>query len=143
ETSAFPDLLSGGYYRVHQQQVLFQPSFDYFSGERLTLSLASSLKYTSTELRDATLLPSLMPYGSEKNMVLASFTGEMRFDTRDNSSAPAGGILLDAQGSYSPALIDNKFPFEKFRSEARTYIFMSFLLRSTVAVRVPGEKTWG
>lgn len=137
------ELLRQSYYRVHQQQVFFQPTIDFPLWPVVRASVGGRLKYVATDLRDGSFLQASKAYGSEKNMGLASILGAVTIDTRDNSSSATRGIFFDVQGSYFPRAIDNESSFRKLQADARMYLTAGVPTDVTLAFRIAGEKVWG
>jgi hypothetical protein len=143
ETPLSEDLLRIGYYRVHQQDVLLQPSIDVPIHPDIALSAGVGLNYVATDLRDGTSLQDLKPYGSEKSMGLLRLFSGVGIDTRGHSSASTGGVVLDAEASFFPKAIDIEKPFGKIKADARAYLSPGESADATLALRVAGEKAWG
>jgi len=143
ETQLSEDLLQGAYYRVHQQQVSFEPAIGVPVYSNVTLTVGGRLKYVATDLKDGTSLQDIKPYGSQQSMGLMSFFGGFKIDTRDKESAATRGILLDVEGSFFPGTIDNKNYFSKAQADARVYLSTGETADVTLALRVAGEKVWG
>jgi outer membrane protein assembly factor BamA len=143
ETLHSEDLLRSGYYRVHQQQVWFQPAIDVPTNSDITFSIGSRLSYVATDLKDGTSLQDIKPYGSQKSVGFMSLLGGVRVDTRDQVSAATKGILLDVDGSIFPRVMDNEKSFSKVQADARTYLSAGDPADVTLALRAAGEKVWG
>ena len=143
ETPLSEELLRSAYYRVHQQEISFEPAIDVPVYSDVTLTVGGSLKYVATDLKDGTSLQDIKPYGSQRSMGLMSFSGGVRIDTRDQESAPIRGILLDVEGSFFPRVIDNNHYFSKIRADARAYLSAGEAADVTLALRAAGEKVWG
>jgi len=143
ETSLDANLARDRYYEVQQAQVIFQPSIGFRLLPGVTLTLGGTLKYVKTDLKSATLLDSLQPYGFDSKIVETNVSGSISLDMRDNAAAPKHGGFLAVEGSYFPKGLDNQNSFGKIRAEARSYLSVDPFTEITLATRIGAEKIWG
>ncbi|MEE9225656.1 MAG: BamA/TamA family outer membrane protein [Bacteroidota bacterium] len=130
------------FYKLRQIKLLFNPTIKFPAFSRVKFTLGSSVKYVNTKVEENTFLELDNPYGVGKISFLG-FHGGFQIDTRNHPLVAKRGILFDVKGSYFPPVFNNRNSFGKARAEARAFISGRVPLRTTLALRVAGEKIWG
>ncbi len=142
ETIRDEQLEKEDFYKLRQIKLLFNPTIEFPAFSRVKFTLGSSVKYVNTKVRENTFLELTNPYGVGKISFLG-FHGGFQIDTRNHPLVAKRGILFDVKGSYFPPVFNNRSSFGKARAEARAFISGRVPLRTTLALRVAGEKIWG
>jgi outer membrane protein assembly factor BamA len=138
-SSAEPDR----FYKVKQQQFVFAPSVSLPLAPHLSLSLGPRVKYANTDLPADRFITAARPYGVE-GFGQAGIGGELRFDNRDYRGAATRGLLIDADGSFYPAMWDVRKAFGEIHGDVSTYLSAgSATFQPTLALRAGGQRVWG
>ena len=143
ETPYNSGLFNDGYYRVHQQYFIVEPSIQFPLEGTVHVSFGGMFENIKSDVNDGTYLQRIKPYGSEESMKIASLTSEINIDTRDDGTASTRGYFLDVKGAFFPTMLDNDLRFGTMGWDARAYLTTTAVTEATLAVRVGGEKIWG
>jgi hypothetical protein len=131
------------FYRVTQDAVSLLPSLVFALGSQGSLRVGPIVKYVSTDDRPGRLLATLGGvYGTGSFGEVGAGLG-VQFDSRNRTTAPTRGVLLQVGGKVYPAVWDVDSTFGEVSGVASTYLSVSAPLDPTLALRVGGRKLWG
>ncbi len=130
------------FYRVRQEQFLFEPSLTFPSSGRARISLGPVFKYAEADRTSGTILGVTPTYGASTFSQLGAEAG-VRYDTRDRPRAASRGLLLTVSGAWYPAAFDVRKSFGTVSGEASTYLSAHVPTQPTLALRVGGKRVWG
>ena len=142
ETGRDKDLEKKDFYKVNQKEFLIDPQIEFLLDRIINLSFGLSLKYTSTEMEESSLLSQNPPYGSKDFLLTAISTG-IKIDKRNNPVLPGKGFYFSGSAAFYPSIKQEQNSFSKLAGDARYYFSTSFLPLSAVAFRIYGEKNIG
>jgi hypothetical protein len=129
-------------YSVNQDQWVLHPTVAYALGEKSDLSLGPVMQYSINNGTPGGFLETTAPYGSGE-FGQAGLRASLTHDTRDRSSHPRSGLLLEARGDYFPAVWDVQDPFSAVRATAGVYVTLPVPLKPYLGLRVIGQKVFG
>jgi hypothetical protein len=110
---------------------------------RLSFTLGPEFTMFDTDSMVAfTTIDGSQPYGSGR-FAEASVRGGIRFDSRDGVRTASKGVLLTADASYHPALLDLTEAYSNARVSAATYLTAGALPALTLALRGSAEQVFG
>ena len=70
-------------------------------------------------------------------------SGEIMYDTRNNSAYPTRGFLVRAAGAVYPRTWNVESPFGSVDGAVHTYVTAPIPTKPTLALKVGGKKVWG
>jgi hypothetical protein len=130
------------YYRVRQTQVRLEPALRWPADGPFTLTLQSGFRIIITGKGEQKFVTDDKPYGIA-DMALASFSGSMRWDTRDDDVHPFSGAYCDISGMFVPKAFSVGAPYGRLRGDARFFATTGGPAPVTLSLRVLGIRTWG
>ncbi|HLG32609.1 MAG TPA: BamA/TamA family outer membrane protein, partial [Ignavibacteriaceae bacterium] len=144
ETSFDKDLEKNDFYKVTQNFFRLQPTLHYKFSQTNTGRIGISFNYTNTSIANDTILTSFRydDYGIGKLNPLGLHIG-FETDKRDNLILASSGYYLDLSGSFYPEIFNVDEKFYRAGIDARVYLPIPVLSKSSLALRVGGEKVWG
>ena len=149
------------FYKVEQSYVAFAPSLYFRKKEHdedvpggsteplrseLTMRLGPILKYSNTSPdanKDKFIYSLDRPIYGTGSFGQVGASGEIVYDTRNNSAYPTRGFLVRAAGAVYPGAWDVESPFGSIDGAVRTYVTVPIPMTPTFALRVGGKKVWG
>jgi hypothetical protein len=131
-----------GFYAVHQDQWLFHPAVAYALGPASDLQLGPVLQYAVNDGPPGGFLELTQPYGAG-SFGQAGVRASLTHDSRDRSSHPRRGVILDARADYFPAVWDVEGAFGSVGALAGGYVTLPLPLRPYLGLRVIGRKVLG
>ena len=149
------------FYKVEQNHVVFAPSFYFRKKEHdedvsggpteplrseLTMRLGPILKYsnTSPDANADKFIYSLdRPVYGTGSFGQVGASGEIMYDTRNNSAYPTRGFLVRAAGAVYPRTWNVESPFGSVDGAVHTYVTAPIPTKPTLALKVGGKKVWG
>jgi hypothetical protein len=132
------------FYRVTQDALGLQPSLAFSLADgNATIKLGPILKYVSTDDRPGRFLSTLGDLYGTGNFGEVGGGLDFQFDSRDRSTAPTRGVLLELGGKVYPAIWDVGSTFGEVRGLVTTYLTAPVPLNPTLALRAGGRKLWG
>ena len=130
-------------YRMGRTEYRAFTSVNVTVSPRLTYSIGPEFTLFDTDSIVAfTALTGSQPYGAGR-FAEAGLRGDIRFDSRDTARAATRGLLLTAEASYHPALLDLTSSYSNARVSGATYLTASALPSFTLALRGTAERVWG
>ncbi len=135
------NLERNNFYKANQKEFLIDPRIEFLLNSQMNLSFGISLKYTSTEKEENSLLTQTVPYGS-KDFLLTGINAGVKIDKRNNPVIPGNGIYFAGEAVYYPSIRKDQKHFSKLSGDVRYYISASFLPLSSIALRIYGEKNF-
>ena len=142
ESKKDKNLFKKKFYKVNQQEILFDPQIEFLLNKSMNLSFGLSLKFTSTEEEKNSLLTQTNLYGSEDFLLTGMSTG-IEIDERNSPSFPVSGFYLSGRGTFYPSIKKNQNSFSKLTGDVRYYLSTTSLPFSALAFRIFGEKNFG
>ena len=130
------------YYRVRQTQVRLEPALRWPADGPLTLTVQSGFRIVITGKGEHKYVTDEKPYGIA-DMALASFSGSMRWDTRDDDVHPFSGAYCDISGMFVPKAFSVGAPYGRLRGDARFFVTTGGPAPVTLSLRVLGVRSWG
>lgn len=130
------------FYSVNQDQWLLHPTVAYALGEKSDLSLGPVVQYSINDGTPGGFLETTTPYGSGE-FGQAGMRASLTHDTRDRSSHPRSGLIVDARGDYFPAIWDVQDGFGAVRATGGAYVTLPVPFRPYLGLRVIGQKVFG
>jgi hypothetical protein len=134
------DLEGSGFFRNDQRQFLFSPGYTW--GDRVALTLAPIVKYTTTQLRAGSFLDRTRPFGVE-DFGQVGMGGELLLDGRNNRRLPTMGAALSVGGAYYPGVWSVEKAFGEAHGEVAAYLTAPVPLRPGLALRAAGKRVFG
>ena len=152
---------SFSFYKVEQSHVVFAPSLDFQKKEHdedvssslteplrseLTLRLGPIIKYSNTppDANKDKFISSLNhPVYGMGSFGQVGASGEMMYDTRNNSAYATRGFLVRVAGAVYPGAWDVASAFGSIHGIVHTYVTAPIPTNPTLALRVGGKKVWG
>ena len=130
------------FYSIDQDQWVLHPAVAYALGEKSDLSLGPVVQYSTNNGTPGGFLETTTPYGAGK-FGQAGLRAALTHDTRDRSSHPRSGLILDARADYFPALWDVEEPFSAVRATGGVYVTLPVPFKPYLGLRVIGQKVFG
>lgn len=130
------------FYSVDQDQWVLHPTVAYSLGEKSDLSIGPVVQYSINDGTPGGFLETTAPYGSGE-FGQAGLRASLTHDTRDRSSHPRSGLILDARGDYFPALWDVQEPFSAVRATGGVYVTLPVPFKPYLGLRVIGQRVFG
>jgi hypothetical protein len=139
--------------RVHQTQVLVQPSIGWALGPVTEFTFGPVVKYTSTDSVAGTFIASERPYGFRRfgqAGVQLRFLHESTREVQDKSTTarftegpPERGLTIDASAAAYPAVWDAQSAFGSVSAVTTGHVTMPLPLRPVLAARAGGQILFG
>ena len=130
------------FFEVRQRQWMLYPAAGLTLGPKSELSLGPMVQYSETDSTPNRFISATQPYGfgtfGQAGMRLA-----LRYDTRNSTSDPRKGFLLEASSSFFPAIWDVEDPFMPLRAGGRAYVTLPLPIRPIVVLRGGAAKVFG
>lgn len=144
EVEFSPTLEKNDYYNVRQNLFTIYPTLHYNFSKINTGRVGISFNYTNTRMNNDTLLTTFKygNYGLGELNPLGLHAG-FQLDGRDNLNLPSSGYYADLYGSIFPEIFNVDETFYRAGIDARSYLPIPVLSKSSLALRVGGEKVWG
>ena len=144
--NATPD--SGGtnpYFAVHQRQWMFHPAVALAVGSTTEISLGPVIQHSVSDSARSPYLATARPYGfgsfTQAGMQLGA-----RYEwqaARDSEEHTHHRVLIELNGSYFPAAMDVRSPFEAFDAAIATSVTIPVTTHPLFVVRTGGKKLYG
>jgi hypothetical protein len=131
-----------GFFSVNQNQWLLYPSVAYALSEDSDIRLGPVVQYTSSSGPAGGFLETTRPYGWG-GFGEAGMRASLRHDSRDRSSHPRSGAIVDVRADYFPAIWDVEEAFTAVRAAGAVYVTLPVPLRPYVGLRVIGQRLVG
>jgi hypothetical protein len=131
-----------GFFAVHQDQWLLHPAVGYAIGEKSDLSVGPVVQYSINDGPPGGFLETSAPYGSGE-FGQVGLLALLTHDTRDRSSHPRSGVLLDVRGDYFPAVWDVQDGFGSVRATGGVYVTLPVPRQPYLGLRVIGQQVFG
>ncbi len=139
---------SGGtnpYFAVHQRQWMFHPAIALAVGSTTDISLGPVIQHSVSDSARSPYLATVRPYG------FGAFSqAGMRFDARydwratpDSEEHTHHRVLIALNGSYFPAAMDVRSPFEEVAAAVATSVTVPVPTHPLFIVRAGGKKLYG
>ena len=132
---------SDEFYRVAQTQYIVAPALATTVGAA-GVTLGAIAKFASTNAKDNRFISIAQPYGSD-DFGQVGLNTTFRLDRRDHPVHPLTGVLLNAGGSFYPALWNVDEAFGEAHGEVAGYLTPGLPLHPTFAARVGAKRVWG
>ncbi len=142
ETELVQSLADQRFYQVAQNLTKLEPKLWFDVADEFKLSAGAFYQFSSIDSINNTLVLEEKPYGIGTIRTLGLSAG-FKIDTRDEPDAAFEGFYLKSEGRYYSGLLNTRQDFAKVSVDARTYLTSDFITKSTLALRLQGEKTWG
>jgi hypothetical protein len=130
------------FYEVRQRQWQLQPSVGFALGVRGDISLGPVVQYTSTDSLPGRYISANRPYGFG-GFGQAGLRFGLTHDGRDRSIDPRSGILIDASGSWYPAIWDVKDQFGVLAAAGSAYFTLPIPVHPKLVFRTGAKKVFG
>jgi len=143
ETPFSSTLNTASFYRVHQQNFVFEPSLEYPVEKSYQFRVGGQIRHVRTDHTETTLLNQEQPYGAEDRINIGKFLTEFSLDSRNSQNSPSEGFYFNAGYEFFPKILDSREDFSKIRGEVRTYLSPDSKNHLVLALRLAGEKIWG
>lgn len=127
---------------VRQKQWQVHPAIAVSLGARSDLTFGPLIQYSTTDNVPGRIVSTLQPYGSG-NFGQAGVRAALYYDARDQIKDPRSGVLLDASGTWYPAVWDVERSFAAIAASAAVYYTFPVPLRPILLVRGSGRKLFG
>jgi hypothetical protein len=126
-----------GPFAVNQDQWLLHPAVAYALGPESDVRLGPVVQYSSNNVTPGGFLETTTPYGSGE-FGQAGLRASLTHDSRDRSSHPRSGVLLDVRGDFFPAVWDVLECFGAVRASGGLYVTLPVPLKPYLGLRVIG-----
>lgn len=130
------------YYQARQQQWLLQPAVALGDDRRAELSFGPVVQYSVTDSTPGRYVTASQPYGTGQ-FGQAGLRMNFFHDSRDQTSDPHRGALLDLTGAFYPAIWSVTSAFGQVSVLATTYFTLPVPLRPVLALRGSGGMVFG
>lgn len=131
-----------GFFAVHQEQWLLHPAVALSLAEKSEVQVGPVVKHSSSNGTPGGFLEISDPYGAG-DFGQAGLRASFRHDTRDRSSKPRSGVLLDAYADYYPAIWDVESDFAVLHATGGAYVTMPLPLKPYLGLRVIASRSFG
>jgi hypothetical protein len=130
------------FFEVRQRQWLLYPAAGLTLGPKSELSLGPVLQYSETDSTPNRYIATVRPYGFG-SFGQAGMRMALRYDTRNSTSDPRKGFLVDASTSFFPAMWDVEEPFTALRATGRAYVSLPIPVHPILVFRGGAAKVFG
>lgn len=138
------NLFNNDFYRLQQELVFINPKLRFILSDDLDISLGLFYEFNKSSLNNSELINGFRygqyGFGELQNMGLNS---NIKIDTRDNDLFPFTGSFLRLSSRYYHKILNSEDEYFSGNYDLRQYLTFEFPLRSTLALRSSGGKTWG
>ncbi|HKP29311.1 MAG TPA: BamA/TamA family outer membrane protein, partial [Gemmatimonadales bacterium] len=130
------------FFDVRQRQWLLYPAAGLTLGPQTELSLGPVLQYSQTDSTPNRFISATTPYGFG-SFGQAGVRLALRRDSRDDTSDPRKGMLLDFAASVFPAVWDVDQTFTTLRANSRSYVTIPMPVHPILVFRAGAAKVFG
>lgn len=127
---------------VRQNQWQVHPAVAVSLGARSDLTLGPLIQYSTTDSVAGRVISAIRPDGFG-TFGQAGLRAALYYDARDQVKDPRNGVLLDASGTWFPAVWDVERSFGAIAASAAIYYTFPVPLRPILLVRGSGRKLFG
>ncbi len=135
------NLVSSGFYDVHQDQIIVNPMVEVPLVGPVRGRAGALFKHVSS-VDQTGLIGNVQPSGSG-GMTLASAEAGLAFDESSGTYGSQRGFAVHVTGRHTPSIFSNPAAFSKVRGEVSAIYGTRILTNVLLSAHVSGERNWG